>query len=96
MTRVCAPKPLLAGLLAFVFVFAIAQAAAAGLPRGEFRYHGGEWIKEQRYHPVASPTAVEYRYHDGQWIRVTVKQHAKAVIRPAVRPDDRAGIRGID
>jgi hypothetical protein len=95
MTRDYAPKRLLTALLALVFVLAIAQAAASAVPRGEYRYDDGAWIKEQRYHPAASKTAVQYRYHDGRWIRIAAKSHAKAVIRPVSRPDDRVGARGI-
>jgi hypothetical protein len=95
MKSIHAPKRLAGGLMAFVFALVIAQAAAAALPRGEFRYHDGEWLKEQRYHPLATPTAVQYRYHDGRWIGITPKGHAKVVIKPVSRPDDRAGVRGV-
>ncbi len=95
MKHVHAPKRLVAGLTAFVFALVIAQAATAGLPRGEYRHHDGAWINDLRYHPLTTPAAVQYRYHDGWWVRVAPKHHAKVVIRPVGRPDDRAGLRGI-
>jgi hypothetical protein len=97
MHHICAPRRLLAGLLMLVFAFAvIAQSASAALPRGEYRYDDGQWILQQRYHPVASPQAKQYRYHEGRWILVRSISRSKVVARPtAVRPDDRAGLRGI-
>jgi hypothetical protein len=94
MNHLYAPKRLLAGLMAFVFALVIAQAAAAALPRGEYRYHDGEWIKGERYRPLTKPS-VEYRYHNGFWVKVTSQGGKKVIVRPMSRPDDRAGLRGI-
>ena len=90
MHHICAPKRLLAGLLMLVFAFAVvAQSAGAALPRGEYRYANGEWLQKH-------PQTTQYRYHEGRWVLVTSTSRSKVVARPAaVRPDDRAGARGI-
>ena len=94
MNHLYAPKRLLAGLMAFVFALVIAQAAAAAVPRGEYRYHDGEWVKA-RYRPLTKPSVVEYRYHNGFWVKVKSQGGKKVLVRPISRPDDRAGLRGI-
>ena len=96
MNGVYAPKRLLAGLLTLIFALVIAQAAAARIPSGEYRYHDGAWFL-QRTHPVAKVQKREYRYHEGEWIYVNPLNRSKvvAIKTAAVRPDDRAGVRGI-
>ncbi len=96
MNDIRAPKRSLAGLVALVFAAVVVQSAAASVPGGQYRYHDGQWILQQRYHPVAKATARHYSYHEGQWILVASNHLAKVAIKlSAVRPDDRAGIRGI-
>ena len=70
MDGVHAPKRLLAGLLVLVFALVIAQAAAAGIPSGKYRYVDGAWLLQQRSHQVAKAKPRQYRYHEGQWILV--------------------------
>jgi hypothetical protein len=91
MNDIRAPKRSLAGLAALIFAAVVAQSAAAA-PQKEYRYQNGQWILQQRYHPVAK----QYRYHGGQWILVTSNHRVKVAIESsAARPDDRAGNRGI-
>jgi hypothetical protein len=95
MSDVRAPKRSLAGLLALVFAAVAAQSATAA-PQKQYRYQDGQWILQQRYHPVTKATARQYRYHEGQWILVASGHRVNAALEAsAVRPDDRAGIRGI-
>ncbi|HST18755.1 MAG TPA: hypothetical protein VLK36_13870 [Gaiellaceae bacterium] len=95
MNDIRAPKRSLAGLVALVFAAVAAQSATANAST-QYRYHEGQWILQQRYHPVTKATAKQYSYHEGQWILVTSNQHAKVAVKvSAVRPDDRAGVRGI-
>jgi hypothetical protein len=95
MNDIRAPKRSLAGLVALVFAAVVVQSAAAAVPQKQYRYQDGQWILQQRYHPVAK--AKHYSYHEGQWILVASNHRANVAIKPsAVRPDDRAGIRGID
>jgi hypothetical protein len=91
MNDIRVPKRSLAGLMAIVFA-AVAAQSAASAPQKQYRYDNGQWVLQQRYHPVAK----QYRYHGGQWILVASKQRAKVAVKvAALRPDDRAGIRGI-
>ncbi len=96
MNDIRAPKRSLAGLVALVFAAVVAQSASANISGGQYRYHEGQWILQQRYQPVAKATAKQYRYHEGQWVLVASGRLAKVTINAsAVRPDDRTGIRGI-
>jgi hypothetical protein len=92
MNNVRATKRSLAGLFAVVFAAVVAQSAGAAVPQKQYRYHDGQWVLSQRYHPVAK----QYRYHDGQWIVVASGHRAQvAIALSSVRPDDRAGVHGI-
>jgi len=85
------PKRSLAGMMAMVFA-AVAAQSAASAPQKQYRYDDGQWILQQRYHPVAK----QYRYHEGQWVVVASKQRVKVAVKvSAVRPDDRSGVHGI-
>jgi len=96
MNNVRATKRSLAGLLAVVSAAVIAQSAGAAVAQKQYRYHDGQWILSQRYHPVTKATARQYRYHEGQWILVASSHRAQvAIALSSVRPDDRVGVRGI-
>ena len=86
----------LAGLLTLIFALVIAQAAAARIPSGEYRYHDGAWFL-QRTHQVVKVQQRQYRYHEGEWIYVNPlnRSNVVAIKQAVIRPDDRAGVRGI-
>ena len=73
MNGVYVPKRLFVGLLTLIFALVIAQAAAARIPSGEYRYHEGEWI----------------------YVNPLNRSNVVAIKQAVIRPDDRAGVRGI-
>jgi hypothetical protein len=101
MHHICAPKRLLTGLLAFVVAAMLVQSAAASSPRVIPYLSHGVGVDQSLYsgqsHALrrTAATPATHKAVPDAFERMVARQEATTGVT-AVRPDDRAGIRGID
>lgn len=100
MHHICAPKRLLTGLLAFVVAGMLVQSAAAASPRVIPYLSHGVGVDQSLYsgksHALrrTAATPATHKAVPDAFERMVARQQATNGV-VAVRPDDRAGIRGI-